>query len=112
MCDAANVTQILNAFGVDDQSSSAGRVRVSAKAERSLVKIRVDDDGPGVDPAVRARLFQPFTTTKSNGTGLGLAIVRKLVDLQRGDISLDACPLGGARFTITLPAAVGVEGTP
>jgi len=80
-----------------------GRVRLTAGAGGGRAAVSVDDDGPGVSPAVRARLFRPFTTTKPAGTGLGLAIARKLVDLHGGEIRLSDGPLGGARFTVWLP---------
>ncbi len=66
-------------------------VRVDAAPGR----IRVTDNGPGVPPDVRQKLFQPFVTTKAQGTGLGLAIVRNLVRALHGEIELtDARPTG------------------
>lgn len=60
------------------------QVRVEAQAGC----IRVLDDGPGLSPEVRARLFQPFFTTKAQGTGLGLAIARNLTRALGGKLSL------------------------
>ena len=68
----------------------------------------IDDNGPGIPDAIRPTLFDPYVTTKSDGTGLGLAIVKKVVVEHGGSVSVDASPLGGARFRIRLPAA----GTP
>jgi two-component system NtrC family sensor kinase len=71
------------------------------------VVIEVEDDGPGVDPAIRPRLFEPFATTKEvgKGTGLGLAVCRGLVEGAGGSITLDATATRGARFVIELPTA-------
>jgi nitrogen fixation/metabolism regulation signal transduction histidine kinase len=63
----------------------------------------VEDDGPGIAPEHRAKVFDPYFTTKSEGTGLGLAIVRKIAFDHDGDVGLEARPGGGARFVITLP---------
>jgi two-component system, NtrC family, sensor kinase len=71
-----------------------------------MVSLEIDDSGPGVAPADRARIFEPFFTTKPDGkgTGLGLSIVRNIIDQHSGTIAVSAAPLGGARFTVTLPS--------
>jgi len=67
-------------------------------------RIEVDDDGPGVDPALRERIFTPFFTTRQQGTGLGLAFVREIVQDHGSEISVEAQgPSGGARFAFELP---------
>ena len=66
---------------------------------------RVTDNGPGVPPALRERVFQPFFTMKRNGTGLGLALVQKIIVFHNGRIAVGAAPQGGASFQITLPLA-------
>jgi len=82
------------------------RVR-DASASPHCVELSVEDDGPGVDPAVRARLFEPFVTTKDvgTGTGLGLAVCRGLVEAVGGSIVLDETHAPGARFVVELPLA-------
>lgn len=65
--------------------------------------LSVEDEGPGVPPDRRERLFQPFFTTRPGGTGLGLANVRKIVEHHGGTVFLDAAVNGGARFTMHLP---------
>jgi two-component system NtrC family sensor kinase len=68
------------------------------------ISISVDDEGPGIDPAVRARLFEPFFTTKSGGTGLGLAITQHIAASGGGSISCEPGPGGrGTRFSLRLP---------
>jgi two-component system NtrC family sensor kinase len=82
---------------------------VSVKAERSTMgaRVLVEDDGPGVSPEVRDRLFEPFVTTKEvgKGTGLGLAVCRGLVEASGGTISFDPGVKKGARFIVEIPSA-------
>ncbi|WP_437295204.1 sensor histidine kinase [Sorangium sp. So ce426] len=85
-----------------------GSVRVSARSEGQSHLIAIDDDGPGIDPAVRDSVFDPYVTTRYDGTGLGLSIVKKIVVDHGGTIDVLESPLGGARFVIRLPRA----GTP
>jgi signal transduction histidine kinase len=65
--------------------------------------IAVQDEGPGVPPERRERLFQPFFTTRPEGTGLGLANVRKIVEHHGGTVFLDGASGTGAKFTVHLP---------
>jgi signal transduction histidine kinase len=111
---AARLTQVLlnlvlNAGAATAAKPGAGRVtvRAFAQVDRGRVRIEVEDDGPGVAPGVRERLFEPFVTTKDvgEGTGLGLAVCRGVVESAGGDIGLDATYEGGARFYVDLPAA-------
>jgi len=73
------------------------------------VRLEVEDTGPGVAEEVRARLFEPFVTTKEvgKGTGLGLAVCRGLVEAAGGTITLDEGYAEGARFVLELPRAEG-----
>jgi BirA family biotin operon repressor/biotin-[acetyl-CoA-carboxylase] ligase len=68
------------------------------------VVLTVDDDGPGVPEELRQRIFEPFFTTRPDGNGLGLATCHQLVQRNGGVIGATRSPLGGARFTIRLPA--------
>ncbi len=77
-------------------------VRTFASADQSL-HIQIKDNGPGIDEAVRSRIFEPFVTTKNEGTGLGLAVVRQIVEEHHGTIS--ATNDGGACITLTFPRA-------
>jgi two-component system C4-dicarboxylate transport sensor histidine kinase DctB len=85
--------------GVADPVVSLG-VEVKGKQ----VTIRVTDNGPGVSPAVRQRLFTPFTTDKPDGLGLGLVISRDIVAAFGGELSLEPSATG-ARFAIRLAKA-------
>ena len=61
------------------------------------------DNGPGLAPEMRERLFEPYATTKAEGTGLGLAIVERIVTEHGGEISYRDATGGGAEFLVTLP---------
>jgi signal transduction histidine kinase len=103
------VTNLLtNAF---EALGGRGRVDIKAvetmedlgDAAQPMVILEVVDDGPGVTPEVKERMFGPFFTTKPQGTGLGLAIVRKIIDAHDGRIDVESRPGSGARFRVTLP---------
>jgi two-component system, NtrC family, sensor histidine kinase HydH len=96
----------LNLFS-NSKDALQGRSGIFAIEARHLgreVIITVTDDGPGISPSERERLFTPFHTTKDTGTGLGLATVRRIVSEWGGDIELDGSCASGARFLIRLPA--------
>ncbi len=86
-----------------------GRVVVAARLEQGSAVLEVRDDGPGIPPEARARVFDPYYTTKSDGTGLGLAIVKKVVLEHGGSIDCGAAPEGGAAFRIRLPIGEGTD---
>lgn len=89
--------------------AAEGRVRVTWFASDEQVGIRVEDDGPGVDPELEGQLFEPFFTTKppGEGTGLGLSVVHGVVDDHDGQVTIGCCDWGGASFTILLPVEEG-----
>jgi signal transduction histidine kinase len=68
-----------------------------------LSRLAVNDNGPGIAPALRERVFRPFFTLKRNGTGLGLALVQKIIVFHNGRIVIGTSPGGGASLQITLP---------
>jgi signal transduction histidine kinase len=84
-----------------------GTVRVAVTVDGGAVCVEVGDDGPGVPEAVRARVWEPFFTTKDvgAGTGLGLAIARRIVLEHGGEITLDSTP-GDTRVRVRLPAVL------
>jgi signal transduction histidine kinase len=84
-----------------------GAVIISARAPtRAQVEFAVEDEGPGVSPELRDRLFQPFASTKgTEGLGMGLYMARLIVEAHRGRIAVADSPNGGARFEVVVPAA-------
>lgn len=85
--------------------AGAGRVVISAVPKDDRLVITVSDDGPGISPANRARIFDAFFTTRraDGGTGMGLSIARAMVAAHRGSLDLLEGDTG-ARFRIDLPA--------
>ena len=85
-------------------------VRVSREPELGAV-IEVQDSGPGIDPAIQARIFErffrgdPARSRASGGTGLGLSIVRNLLRRMGGRIAVSSRPGGGSTFRVELPAS-------
>lgn len=79
---------------------------VTHREGRDLVRIAVDDTGPGIAPSVMPRLFESLVTTKprGKGTGLGLRICRRIIEEMSGTITAANRAGGGARFEILLPA--------
>ncbi len=80
-----------------------GSVRVSVEPALELVRIVVEDEGPGIEAEAAERLFDPFFTTKGHGTGLGLSVTRQIVLAHGGSIRHEARAEGGSRFVIALP---------
>jgi two-component system sensor histidine kinase DctS len=78
-------------------------IRVQA-SRAGWVEFDVSDAGPGIDPAVAARLFTPFFTTRSEGMGLGLSLCRTVIEQHGGALDFDTGP-GGTTFRFTLRAA-------
>ena len=73
---------------------------------RLPIELRVSDNGPGIEPAMRDHIFEPFVTSKKTGQGLGLALVRKLVRDMNGRITVDRDEAGGwTHFRLHLPMA-------
>ncbi len=80
-----------------------GEIQVRLKRDRDQLCLSISDNGPGVPAAMKARLFEPYATSKAEGTGLGLAIVQRIVLEHGGEIEFEDAPGGGARFVVRLP---------
>ncbi len=87
-----------------DAVGEGGRVTVTAEHDGEAVVVRVVDDGPGIPPEVKGRIFDAFFTTKpvGAGTGLGLDIAQRLVDRHEGSIDVTSEP-GKTEVRVTLP---------
>jgi signal transduction histidine kinase len=93
---------IVNAM---EAQPDGGRVRISVGRYDGRLDIVVDDDGPGISQELRAKIFQPYFTTKATGTGLGLSIVARRIEELGGTLAVES-PLRhgkGTRFHLTLP---------
>ena len=84
-----------------------GRIVMTLERQDPFVQAIVDDDGPGVAPSERERIFEHRARGDASeatpGSGIGLAIVRAIVERAAGNVSVVDSPLGGARFIIRLP---------
>lgn len=86
------------------------QVHISTRADADgRLLTMVEDSGPGIDPAVSDRLFQPLASTKPEGMGLGLSISQAIVENHKGRLWVEQSRLGGAAFCFVL-AQVGVDG--
>jgi signal transduction histidine kinase len=101
-----------NALDAVSDQRSAGAIEVASRCEHGAVVVTVDDSGPGIPPDQRPQIFEPFFTTREAGTGLGLAISHEVVRRHDGSLTVDQGPLGGARFTLSLPLDAGAATPP
>lgn len=86
--------------------SKVRSLMISTKAgEDGFATISIEDTGPGIDPAIASRLFQPFVTTKGGGMGVGLSICRTIVEAHGGRIWFEPDRERGTAFHFTLPMA-------
>ena len=80
------------------------RIRiVLTETQDGRAHIQIMDNGPGLEPQQKARMMEPFFTTKSNGTGLGLAVVQAVVRAHHGEFLLADSPMGGVSAELFLP---------
>jgi signal transduction histidine kinase len=106
-CDARKVRQVLinlvqNALDASPRGSS---VALRCEAGPAGATLRVEDRGPGLEPAILRRLFEPGATTKPQGNGLGLTVARSLARQHGGELVLGPREGGGCAAVVTLPLA-------
>lgn len=89
-----------------------GHLRVQLDGHEGRARLRVIDDGAGIDDATRARLFEPYVTTKEHGHGLGLAVVHGIVTSLGGTIDVESAPGRGTTFVVELPLAATPQPAP
>jgi two-component system sensor kinase FixL len=112
--DAIQLQQVMlnllrNAIdAVCSEAASERSIHLRTALVAGGVEVCVLDAGPGIDPAIRERLFEAFATTKPEGTGLGLAISRSIVESHHGRLMWRANLPRGSCFFFTLPAVAGV----
>lgn len=108
--DAVRLARMFRNLGDNAARHATGTVRFGLTRSQGTAVCTVEDDGTGIAAVDTERVFQRFVRLDAarsrdrGGSGLGLAIVDEIVTTHRGSIRVDTSPLGGARFTITLPA--------
>lgn len=109
--------QVVSNLAINAQQALIGRplprlLSLRARAAPGWLTLTIEDNGPGVPDAVRARIFEPYFTTKAVdvGTGIGLSISRNVIEAHGGSIKLAESALGGAGFVISLPVAAVAAG--
>jgi signal transduction histidine kinase len=104
----ATVETVLTALIENARQAGATRVDIKARRQEGRLSLSVADNGPGIPPADRARVFEPFFTSRraEGGSGLGLSIARSLLAASKGEIAVGKSETG-ARFDIKLPLAPG-----
>ncbi len=106
--DERRLTQVLlNLVGNAIKFTDAGEVVVEASATSGAFNLSVRDTGPGISPAVQAKLFQEFQqgdhSIKKGGTGLGLAISKRIIEMHGGRIWVESVVGEGSTFFVTVP---------
>lgn len=103
--EGAEIQQVLGNLLDNAAAATGGRgpVTLQVQTDPGRVRLEVSDEGPGIPPEMRERVFEPFQTTKPDGVGLGLVIVRRIVANWGGTLDLDSAPGGGARVAVCLP---------
>lgn len=95
-----------------DASPINGKIAVNCILQTGLVSIEIADTGPGISEEIKAKIYEPFfTTKKSKGSGLGLTVVQSIVSRYGGRISFKANRPSGSVFTLSFPAAA-INSTP
>jgi two-component system nitrogen regulation sensor histidine kinase NtrY len=120
-CDADKLGQVLtnliqnalNALAERPVPGRDPRIVIRATRRAPWLVVEVEDNGPGFPAGERARLFEPYVTTRTKGSGLGLAIVKKIMEEHRGTVDLENAADGGALVRLWLPLGspdVGQDG--
>ena len=108
--DRGQLTRLLRNLTDNAARHSQGTVALSLHQDDGIAVLNVDDDGDGIPPSERERIFERFVRLEeardrdSGGSGLGLAIVAEIAAAHGGKVSVQDAPLGGARFEVQLPS--------
>lgn len=100
---------LLNAH---EAAPAHGNITVNLKHDVNTITLKITDNGPGISPELRERIFDPFFSTKARGTGLGLALCASIAQSHRATLRANNVDGGGAIFTVEFPAALPAEAQP
>jgi two-component system sensor histidine kinase HydH len=112
VCDREQLIQVVLNLVINALHFVAedGHIRVATRNDGISVVVTVEDDGPGIPPELRPRVFDPFFTRREGGIGLGLTIVQQIVQVHHGEIWVSESRWGGACFNIRFDLNNGMEG--
>lgn len=104
--DGVRIKQVVSNIlknAVEAAPAGTGRVGIRVDGEDGIVRVSVSDDGPGMDPEEREKVFQPFFTTKAQGVGLGMSIVKRLIEMHGGEVRIESETGRGTMVSVSLP---------
>jgi signal transduction histidine kinase len=103
--DEGQLRQVfLNLFrNAREAMATGGALRIVVSHQGQEAVVRVEDTGPGIPDEVRARLFEPFFSTKVRGSGIGLSLSRQIVEAHGGSIGVDESVQQGTTFVMKFP---------
>ena len=84
-------------------------ITLSLDKEDQFFKIRVEDNGPGIDASIKEQVFDPFFSTRLGGTGLGLAVVLSAVKAHGGEVTIKSASNNGALLELSIPVDISIE---
>ncbi len=104
-CDREQIIQVVLNLVINaiQHVPEGGHIRVATASVAGYLVLHIEDDGPGIPPADRPKVFDPFFTRRNGGIGLGLTVVQQIVQSHHGEIIAAQSPLGGAQFTLQFP---------
>jgi signal transduction histidine kinase len=104
-CGVKQIVLNLAKNSLDAMAQGGKTLRVSTRIEKDgrTAVVEIENNGPPIPPDVLSHLFRPFHTTKDGGTGLGLYLSRQIAKENGGELVAENLPLGGVRFSLTLP---------
>ena len=113
MADRGRLRQVLEHLleNAVKYAPSDTAIEIDWRLEEGIVRLEVTDEGPGIPPEWRDRIFEPYArheTATARGSGIGLYAARRLAESMGGQLWCEPAPSGGARFVLALPAAVAV----
>ncbi len=102
--DAGKLRQVIANVVVNaaEATTDAGVITIGTTSTDDLATLTIADNGPGISPAIRDQVFEPFVTTKPRGTGLGLAIAQAIIDAHGGRIEISSTS-AGTRVSLHMP---------
>ena len=99
-----NATEAMPHGGTVTVRAYQTRPSSTTRHGQRTIAIQIEDEGIGIAPRDREKIFTPFFTTKRSGTGVGLALTQKIIHAHHGTIEISDAPVRGSCFTVFLPA--------